>query len=208
LIGIRDAGLESEAFHINRSVVKSEGKGATANVGLEFAAVQKEYKSVMDVVSAVTFEAIRNNESPDLIAKLEGILSDETAVTVSVVEEKDKDGKTEKKKKVSKSEALEAIRAEIAKDASALVSFTEIHPKLIERRVTVERLNALKQRADGLSGLLADHESVKSEGKASTKTTYDAVEKQRVIWRGTYRILAALGRKDQRVRALLKDAAK
>jgi hypothetical protein len=208
LTGIRDAGLESEASHISRSVVKSAGKGATANVWLEFAAVQKEYRSVMDVVNTVTFEAIRNGESPDMVAKLEGILADETAVTVSVVEDKDKDGTPKKKKKVSKSEAQEAIRAEITKDAGALVSFTEVHPKLTERRVTLERLNALKQRADALSGLLADRESVKGEGKASTKTTYDSVEKQRHIWRGTYRILAALGRKDERVRALLKNAAK
>jgi hypothetical protein len=206
LIGIRNAGLESEAAHISRSVVKSEGKGATANVWLEFAAAQKEYKSVMDVLSAVTFEAIRNGESPDLIARLEGILADETAVTVSVVDEKDKEGTPKKKKKVSKSAAQEAIRAEIAKDAGALVSFTEIHPKLAERRVSLDRLNALKQKADGLSGLLADRSSVKGEGKSSTQSTHDAVALQRSIWGGTYRILSALGRKDERVRALLKDA--
>lgn len=54
LTGIRDAGLEAEAAYMGRSALKSEGKGATANIWLSFAEAQKEYKSIMNVVSSVT----------------------------------------------------------------------------------------------------------------------------------------------------------
>ncbi len=208
LIGIRDSGLSAEAAHLGQSMTKSAGSGAVDKVWLEFAALQKEYKSVMGVVHAVHGEAARDGASTDFLAKLAGILADETQVTVSVVEEKDAEGNSEKKKKVKKSEAQEAIRAEIAKDAGALIGFTDAHERLTERRVTVDRLGALKQSADGLAGLLAERESAKGEGKSSTKNAHEAVALQSRIWQGTYRIFAALGRKDERVRALLKDAAK
>ncbi|MBN2527633.1 MAG: hypothetical protein JXR76_14665 [Deltaproteobacteria bacterium] len=206
LVGIRDAGLEAEAAYIGRSAAKSEGKGATANVWMSFAEVQKEYKSLMNVVNIVTSEAIRNSEPPEIVTRLKGILANETQVTVSVVEEKKKDGISETKRKVKKSDAQEAIRTEIAKDAAQLLTFTEIHPKLAERRVSLDRIRALKQKTDELAGLLAERASAKGEGKSSTKVTHDAVSRQREMWAGAYRILAALGRRDERVRSMLKDA--
>ena len=206
LIGIRDAGLEAEAAYIGRSAVKFEGKGATKNVWMSFAEVQKEYKSLMNVVNIVTTEAIRNNEPPEIVTRLKGILANETQVTVSVIEKTDKDGNSETKRKVKKSDAQEAIRTEISKDTAQLLSFTEIHPKLSERRVSVERISALKQKTDDLAGLLAERASAKGEGKSSTQVTYDAVSRQREIWAGAYRILSALGHKDERVRSMLKEA--
>ena len=206
LTGIRDSGLEAEAAYIGRSAAKAEGKGATASVWRTFAEVQKEYKSIMRVVSTITAEAVRNEEPPELIAKLKGILANETEVSVSVVEEKDEAGNIEVKRKVKKSDAQEAIRMEISKDSDSLLSFSDILPRLDERRVTGERLSTLKSRADALAGMLADRAATKGDGKTLTQTTYDAVSLQRDIWSGVYRILASVGQRDERMRSLLKDA--
>ena len=108
-------------------------------------------------------EAVRNGEPPELIAKLKGILANETEVSVSVVEEKDEAGNIEVKRKVKKSDAQEAIRMEIAKDSDALLSFSDILPRLDERRVTAERLSTLKSRADSLAGMLADRATAKND---------------------------------------------
>ncbi|MDD5308459.1 MAG: hypothetical protein PHU25_14145 [Deltaproteobacteria bacterium] len=45
-----------------------------------------------------------------------------------------------------------------------------------------------------------------SQTKASSKAEYDAVTCQRDAWGACYRLLAAMGHKDERVRSLLAQA--
>jgi hypothetical protein len=204
LEGIRKAGQEAEAAHLWRSQSKSEGKSATVEVVVGFSAVRKEYSSVMGVVAAVTAELIRNGAPQDLVTKLSDILVNEAELSAEVTV--DESGK--KKRSTRKSATQEALRAEISKDMGALIALTEVHPALTERKVTVERLKALKEAADSLSTKLADRILVKGSGKGVTDVEHEAVGRQQDIWSSCYRILSALGAKDERVRALLKAAAK
>ena len=100
------------------------------------------------------------------------------------------------------------MRAEIAKDAGALLGFTEIHPQLAARRVDQPRLDALAKAAADLAGALAVKTASKGARKTATQAEQDAVKEQGAQWAASYRLFAALGQQDERVRSLLKEAAK
>ncbi len=119
LVAIRDAGLEAEAANLSQSQAKSTGKGATIDVLAGFASLQKEYSSVMAVLQAVRAELYRTGAPADLVAKMDGIIRNEAQVTVKIWEEEG-----EKKRKVSKSQSQEALRAEVSKDAGSLLDLT------------------------------------------------------------------------------------
>ena len=203
LEAIRDAGLEAEAANLSQSQAKSTGKGATIDVLAGFASMQKEYSSVMAILQVVYADLVRTGAPAGLIAKMEGIIRNEAQVTVSAYEEGG-----EKKRKVGKSKSQEALRAEIAKDAGALLGLTGIHPALAERRVTTARLDALLASAGDLAGMLGSRTAAKGAAKTSTKLEKDAVSRQRDVWGASYRLLSALGKRDDRVRSLLAQAAR
>jgi hypothetical protein len=179
---IHKAGLEAEAVNLAQSQAKSEGKSATVDVLASFASLQKEYKSVMGVVNAVKAEIARNEESSDLLTKLEGILINEAELSVKTIEEETPEGVTQKKRKVRRSASQEALRAEIAKDAGALIDLTEVHDRLAERRVTPERLSTLLESAKSLSESLANRATAKGAGKTATQIEREACALQRDIW--------------------------
>jgi hypothetical protein len=109
---------------------------------------------------------------------------------------------------VSRSLSQEALRAEIFKDAGALLALPEVHERLSERRVTLARLTDLQSSAENLAGTLADRTAAKGSSKASTEAEHEACTRQRDFWGGTYRVLSALGSRDERVRSLLREAAR
>ena len=81
---IRKAGLEAEAANLGQSQSHSAGKSATVDILASFAALQKEYSSVMGVVSAVAAELSRNGGASDLVTKLNDILVNEAQLSVTV----------------------------------------------------------------------------------------------------------------------------
>jgi hypothetical protein len=200
---IRKAGLDAEAANLGQSQSVSAGKSATADMLLSFAELQKEYSAVMGIVQAVRAEMARNGGSEDLVVKLGDILKNEATLTVKVAA----DETGEKKRKASRSASQEALRAEIAKDAGALLELDEAREALTERRVDANRLTALKASADKLAGLLATRAAAKGASKTATKAEREAVSLQRDVWGASYRILAALGAKDARVKSLLSEAS-
>ncbi len=202
LLLIRDTGREAEAANLDQSQAKSGGKVATIDVLSKFADTQREYSAVMAVFNAVCAELDRNGAAPELITRMKDILRNEAQVTVKTVEI---DG--EKKRRTSRSVAQEALRAEIAKDAGAMLGLQEIHPQLAERKVSVGRLTALKTAAEELAGLLGTRTAAKGAAKAATQAERDAAARQRDAWGATYRLLAALAARDERVRSLLAQAS-
>jgi hypothetical protein len=202
LAAIGQAGLEAEAANLAQSQSSAAGKGATVEVLAAFAALQREYAAVMSVVRAVRVEQARNSAPAQLIGKLDGIIANEAelSVTVSV------DDGGAKRRRVRKSKSQEALRAEIAKDARALLELSELRDALAERRVDGSRLEALRQSAEDLSGLLAVRSASKGVAKASVQAERDAVKRQGEIWKGCSRLLWALADKDERVRSLLQEA--
>jgi hypothetical protein len=200
-------GEGAEAASLGQSQSVSLGKSATVSILSAFAALQREYSSVMAVVSAVKTEKELMGGESELVAKLEQILVNEAELSVKItVEKTDEEGEGKKKRTVRRSAGQEALRAEIAKDAAALIALDEAEAALSERMVTKERLTALRNAADSLAGLLAKRSTVKGAAKTATKSEYDSSALQRKVWGGTYRILNALGQKDERVRSLLKEA--
>lgn len=198
---IRDAGLAAEAANLGQSQARSVGKGATLDVLARFASAQKEYSAVMAVLQAARADLVRQGAPEALIAKVDDIIRNEAQVTVRTVEV---EGGT--KRKVAKSLSQEALRAEMAKDAGALLDLAELHPVLAARKVTAGRLAALRAAAEELSGLLGARAVAKGEARAATQVEQDAVARQRRAWGSSYRLLHALGARDERVRSLLAQA--
>ena len=117
LEGIVQAGEMAEAANLGQSQTKSKGKVATARVLAQFLALKNEYSVVMGVVSRVRAELAESGDSPELVTRLDSIIVNEAQVSVTVTA----DETGAKKRKVSRSVSQEALRAEIAKDAAALL---------------------------------------------------------------------------------------
>lgn len=125
------------------------GLAATLDVAHAFAALQREYKAVMAVVRAVLHDLQGHDSTSAVLSALEKVLADETAVIVSVTTKDDKNVR-----KRHRSEAQEAVRAEIRKDAAALLEISEAAEALATRKVDGARLTKLRDDADALSGRL------------------------------------------------------
>jgi hypothetical protein len=121
-------------------------------------------------------DSIRRAGHKETAGALGRILVNEAALTVTTVQQ---DGKP--KRSVSRSAATEALRAEIAKDAKALLGLKDAHKALAKRKVTLDRLQALRDSAEKIAGKR---------------------------WAAAYRVLATVGQADERVAQLLKEASR
>ena len=204
LEAIRDAGLAAEAQLLAQSSAKSAGSAATLDVLTAFAALQKEYVAVMAAVQASRRDLEKANAAADVLAEVDRILVNEAQVVVSTTAQPD----GSKKRKASRSMSQEALRAEIAKDAAALLALGASHDALAARKVTKERLEKLHTDAEALSGKLAVRTVKKGEQKAMTAARADTVADHSAIWQACYRLLALAGQNDARISALLRDAAR
>lgn len=199
LEAIASAGHKAEAANLAQSGRLANGMAATLDVAHAFAALQREYKAVMAVVRAVLHDLQSNDGTSAALSALEKVLADETAVVVSVTT---KDDKSVRKR--HRSEAQEAVRAEIRKDAAALLEIPEAAEALATRKVDGARLTKLRDDADALSGQVAARVARKAERKDATADEGAAVREQRRVWGACYRLLSAMP--DPRVRALLATA--
>lgn len=202
LVAIQKLGHQAEAANLGQSVAAGTGKGATEGVLEAFDALRGEYVAVMAAVQAVLGDLTRGGADAALLSTLKQVLVNE--VPVRVVEVGDGDAK---KKKARKVESLEAVRAEIAKDAAALLAATGASAALAKRKVTAARLKALQADADALAGQVGEKTAKKGAAKAATAAEKAAVKAQSEVWAASYRILSAVGRRDARIAALLKEAA-
>jgi hypothetical protein len=158
----------------------------------------------MAVVQAVARDLRKAKASQEVIAKVEKILVNEAAVTVQTGAGKD----GAPVKRTVKSTSQEAVRAEIGRDARALVDLKPVHALLAARKVSLARLKKLRDGADALSGKLSTRAARKGGQKTATTAVRDAVTEQRDAWSSCYRLLALTGRADARVGMLLAEAAR
>jgi hypothetical protein len=201
---IAESGRRAEVLSQVRGATKADGTAATMEVLEAFANLQREYVAVMAVLQAVQVDLDRANAPADLRAAAKKILANEAAVVITTVP---KDDETTKKVAV-KSKSQEALRAEIRKDAEAILALPALLDALAKRKVTKARIQALSNAADALAGRLATRTAKQGAGKDATKEVADAVREQRRVWGGCYRILKLLGHRDERVRSLLAEGAK
>lgn len=200
---IASTGLRAEAANLAQSQAAAHGQGATEVATTAFHRLRGEHASVMAVVIAVKGSLVRNNAPAETIATLDRIIKNEAPVrTVSVTT---KTG--EKRTSTRKISSRETVRAEIRKDALALLEAKKIRAALARRKVSAARLKAMANDAESLSGLLGERAVSKGAAKAATLVEREAVKAQKDAWAAAYRLLAQLGRADPRVAALLKEAA-
>jgi|GEM_PF-1549002 len=199
LLLIVEAGMRAEAANLAQSGRMADGKAATVDVTRRFAALMREYKSVMAVLRAVLRDLKKGHADVTLIEQVAQVLVDETEVSVAVTPNSD----GTKAVKVRKSATQDAIRAEIYRDAATLAGLTGVHEALGSRQVPVARLQAMAAEAEALQGLLATRVAKKAERKGATAEVYEAVNAQREAWNAVSRLMARVD--DPRVRALLRD---
>jgi hypothetical protein len=200
LAAIAAAGRRAEAANLAQSGRFADGKAATVDVTTRFAALQREYKAIMAVLRAVLRDLRAAGASHAVVAAVERILVNETDVAVPTTP----DSSGANARRVRKRESQDAIRAEIQRDAAALVGLEEVHAALGARRVGRERLLALVAEAEALHGLLATRVAKKAERQAATSEEYAAAKAQSDVWRAVYRLLARVD--DPRMTALMKAA--
>jgi hypothetical protein len=204
LESIRDQGQRAETLSQAQSSAQAAGGAATLNVLGSFVQLQKEYGAIMGVVQAARRDLESTGAPVEVLSAVDRILVNEAEVTIRTAV--DKDGKASRKavKRVSQ----EALRAEIAKDARALLDLSAIHPVLAKRKVDAPRLGELVTVAESLSGRLAERASAKGAQKLATTAVHDAVDAQKEVWAACYRLLAAVGSEDARVAQLLVEAVR
>lgn len=201
LQSIYQSGVDAGAADMEQSGRKAESKGATASAQGGFATLCGDYKPTMAVLQAVIADMREDGVDPALIKRAEQILKNEVAVHVS-----EPDAATGKRT-TKRSAGLEPMRAEIHKDATALVKFTAIHPRLNERKVTLARLKKLESDAAALRGAFAEKTAKKGSTKTATKAERDAVTRQKARWGSCYRLLLRTAKDSAELANLLAEAS-
>lgn len=200
LQAIVEAGERAELLFAARGEAKADGSAATVDVLEAFAALKREYSIVMGVLQASILNLEADGARADTIALAKQILANESATIVRKIV---KPGE----KRTARSASQEAQRAEIRKDAAALVSATALHDVLAKRRVSVARLTALVNDADALAGKLAERVAMQGAEIEATEAISEAVRQQRRIWNACYRILTRVAEANQPVAALLAECS-
>jgi hypothetical protein len=144
LESLRGHGQTAEALSQAQSAAQAQGGAATLAVLGPFVTLQKDYSGIMAVVQAVRHDLEQAKAPVELVSAVDRILVNEAEVAIRTV--LGKDGKASKK--AVKSERQEALRAEIAEDARALLALGAIHPALEKRKVDGPRLAKLLALAD------------------------------------------------------------
>ena len=202
LEAISAMGKAAEDANLGQSAASAVGVASTLDLMGAFSRLQREYKSVMAVVRAVRDDLEESGAGTEVVERVNQILSDETAVHVKTVRGEGDATVRKTLKKLSQ----EAVRAEIRKDAAALLDHPSILAALAARRVDAARLEKLRDDADALSGRLSSRVADKAQRKLATSLENEAVKAQRKKWGSVYRIIGAMH--DERVRGLLQASAR
>ena len=197
-------GHTAELLDQAQSTAQAAGGAATMTVLTAFAALQKGYVALMDVLTIVLHDLVESKASPALVSEVEKIMVNEAEVFFKVRT----DDKGAQKRVAVKRTTQEAVRAEIGKDARALLALAAVHPMLAERKWDKARLDKLAADADAMAGKLAERAYHKGSSKEATAAMRDAVAAQKKVWGGCYRLLAALARTSPQVAQLLSEAAR
>lgn len=213
LEALRELGLQAEALSQVRSSSKAEASAATLSTLQSFAALQREYTVVMAVLRAVRHDLALSGATPLLLAAVDRILVDETAVILRPAPVPPPDpaepGEAPVAKRRAKaSQSQEAIRAEISRDAAALILLKDAHTAMAKRKVPLKRLEALREAALALSQSQAERTSLRGRSEASTASLRDTVGRQSQVWRACYALLAAAATQDDRIRLLLTGTSR
>lgn len=200
LTKIVEFGLAAERANSSQSQHLALAMSSTADAQTAFAAVQFEYKLVMAVAKASFEDLVEANAPVDVVEAMRRVLADETAVHIRTV----KGEGDAAVRKALKKRSQEAIRTEIWKDANALLENAALTAAMAARRVSAERLTALRTAAGLLENRLSKTTLDKAARRAATAAENAAVRSQAKRWNAVYGLLRRL--EDETVRGLLKLA--
>lgn len=184
------------------SFTREKGAAADRSQGA-FVALQKENAAVMRVAKSLRAELTNSGDKAGL-KKLNAIIALEAQTAFSV--EADEAGGTKKKK--TRVQSQEAIRAEIARDATSLLEFTVISANLAARKVDAARLRKLHADAEALIGKVEEKVAGASDRKIITAKEQEAVSKQSLHWSSAYPLLAQVAKRDVRAADALRPTKK
>lgn len=202
LTRIVEFGLTAERANSSQSQNLALAMSSTTDAQTAFAAVQYEYKLVMAVARASLEDLVESNAPIEVVEAMRRVLADETAVHIRTVK-----GEADPAvRKALKKRSQEAIRAEIWKDANALLENSALAAAMAARRVAAERLTALRTAAGLLENRLSKTTLDKAARRAATAEEHTAVRNQAKRWGAVYGLLRRL--EDEAVRGLLKLAAR
>jgi hypothetical protein len=199
---LRDKALEAEACNQRQGVAGHVAVGATAEALGAYRAVQQEYVKVMAVVEAVAGDLREAGAPVTLVRQVEGILANEAQTSFSPPPVPGA------KRRATRKQSREAVRAEVARDAQALLDLTDVHGLLARRRVDLPRLERLRAGAAALSGKLAFPAQKRGARKAVTQEERQAVAAQAHKWVTCHRLLRTLAGQDGGLAELVKRAAR
>lgn len=197
---IRDRGHEAEHWNMAQSGAQAGGRAGTGSVLGAYLQLLIDYRAIMNAVIAMRGELVEAKGDADLITRIGGIIENEAAVHFRAVGEGDA-----KKMKAAASKSQEAVRAEIEKDAVALIGLEEAHALLAKRRVDLERLEKLQADAAALSGKVVARAAKKGEAAGATAAEHAAVAAQSHRWQHCFRALHDAALKNPAIAALFTD---
>ncbi|PZR17690.1 MAG: hypothetical protein DI536_05135 [Archangium gephyra] len=196
-------GKNAEALNQSQGSFTRQKGAAADRSQVAFVALQKENAAVMRVAKSLRAELTNAGDTANL-KKLNAIIALEAQTAFSV--EADEAGGTKKKK--TRVQSQEAIRAEIARDAKSFLEFTEISANLAARKVDAARLQKLKADAEALTGKVEDKVAGASDRKIITAKEQEAVSKQSLHWSSAYPLLAQVAKRDVRAADALRPTKK
>ncbi len=193
-------GREAESLNHAQGTAGTNGKIATQAVRDALLALKKEYAAVMAVLTALKPQFANQR---DVLVQIVAILKNEAQTGFSTQAIIDADGKPASKRVARRLVSQEAVRAEIWRDATALLAFTEIASALEARKVTKARLQKLQADAAALSGMISSRALSASEKKIATAQETAAVAAQRTLWGAYARLLYSLAETEPVIAGLL-----
>jgi hypothetical protein len=194
-------GHRASACDIAQSRAAVFGSCATTEAVEGLATLRREHSRLMAVLELVRRDLAGANASAEVLATLDAIRANDAQRVVVTVP-----GEATRRRKASRS--YEAIRAEIQRDASALLALTEARETLASRKFDQARLERLLADAQSLSGKLAEKTSKAGSRQAATAEEHVAVKAQSEIWAASYPIFAAVARENVQFAELLKMATR
>lgn len=202
LVTIAMAGRRAEALNQAQMSAQASTAAATQIVTERLTALQTEHGQIMAIAQAVRHDLARMNTDLEILHALDKIMKNDGQLIVRTVTS----AKGESVRKAAPARSQEAIRAQIHKDAAALLELTPAHRALAKRKLDVGRLQILLESAVALSEDLAERTARKGAAQSTTREEHEAVVAQKERWRAVYRLLSGLGRSDERMKQLLYEA--
>ena len=194
------AGKRALSGRVGRDQATAMRRGSVRVAREKFASLRREHLTVLAVLEIVTHELARDGAPALAFAQARAVLSDET-------ERRVRPQANARGERVYRARGLEAVRAEVERDAQMLLAHAELHERLARRGVSRARLEALRQETEALGSQLTLRTVREGKRVSALGEERAAVREQKERWSLCYRMLRRAAREDPGLATLLREAA-